>query len=127
MNAAIQDTIDQPGNKELSLNPTSASSDPANVTGPNYPHAEIPPQSHQRPPSFLPPDTVLSSASREWEGMTSQGIKLRRKDTWVVGQGWGRHVRVIDGLGPRKSASTGTAGIEGVQRRSREDGRHGSY
>ena len=34
---------------------------------------------------------------RIWTGTTSQGVVLCRRDNWMHGVGWGRHVRVIEG------------------------------
>ena len=80
----------------------------------------------QRAPPLLPPNAILSSASREWEGVTSQGVKVQRRDTWVVGQGWGRHMRVYDASSAnRRAASTGIA-VHATERAPEEGGRHRS-
>lgn len=77
----------------------------------------------QAPPSLLPPNAILSSGAREWEGMTNDGVKVHRRDTWIVGQGWGRHLRVIDGLGPRRPVSTGV----GERGKEKGAGRHRTW
>lgn len=62
-------------------------------------------------PSSLPgPTEILAASSRRWTG-NFDGSVVHRRDTWVVGEKWGRHVRVIDvgsrgtpGPGNRKSS-----------------------
>ncbi|KAI4150182.1 MAG: hypothetical protein LQ340_004228 [Diploschistes diacapsis] len=105
--------------RNVHAEPSPASSTPPSIADTSPPFASpdqklLPPYPGQRPPSVLPPNAVLSSASREWEGMTSQGVRVRRTDTWVVGQGWGRHMRVIEGLGPGRPRRSDTARVSHV-------------
>ena len=90
----------------------------------NRPDAQpLPPYYDAYPSSFLPNDAILSSASRDWEGATNQGVRVLRRDTWIIGQSWGRHLRVLEGTGDprgrphdsRKASDEGppSAGAEG--------------
>ena len=115
---------------EASNHPNSQTT-PINSKDPDMPAVSQPMQGetkmpNQQTPSLLPPNAILSSASRDWEGVTSQGVKVQRRDTWAVGQGWGRHMRVYDtSSGNRRAASTGMA-VGRVERGQGEGGRHRS-
>ena len=82
----------------------------------------LPPYPSQRPPFFLPPNAILSCASRDWEGTTSGGVRIQRRDTWIVGQGWGRHLRVFQGVESRRQSPT-----ESDQEANRSPGAEGYY
>lgn len=64
---------DEPTDKRLSSgDATAAQSDPATEAG-----------------------EILSAASRQWNAIVNDAI-LYRRDTWAVGERWGRHIRIID-------------------------------
>ena len=77
---------------------SNASQDSPQADPPHYIHDPHPDPNSTNPLPFQPPrETILGSASRQWQGMTAQGVHIQRHDTWIIGQGWGRHVRVFEG------------------------------
>ena len=41
------------------------------------------------------PATIFAASGRRWIA-DREGLSVHRRDTWAVGEKWGRHVRVID-------------------------------
>ena len=45
-----------------------------------------------------PHGTLLGCHRKLWTGTLASGTRLSRSDTWALGRGWRRHVRVITGM-----------------------------
>jgi hypothetical protein len=68
--------------------------------------------SSQVPVYPLHPGTILGAGSRQWQGISNQNVRMYRRDTWIVGQRWGRHLRVFEGVrqpNPDESSTYNTA------------------